>query len=287
MVDHLPGNVSPVLARRIRLAIGIVGLWLVFAGGNLIARAQTAESAQAPPAIIDPSKMRLTFDEPFKRLSISAWGPGTRWIAHTPFAQDFGSARFDDPDYGGPFALTPQGLEITAKQDAKGHWHSGLICSVDHGAETGFAQKYGYFEMKAKLPDAPGVWPGFWLVGTDRSQGSAEFDILESYGSRFPGYLTTLHFWAKPPKRYGTNHFVKLPPGMLASQFNTFGALITPLVVAMYFNRHLVWSVPMLPQFNTPMYILADLALGGGWPIKQLSSPQVMDIQYIRVYQIK
>ena len=35
---------------------------------------------------------------------MSAWGPGTRWIAHTPWHGDFGDAAFSDPLPGFPFA---------------------------------------------------------------------------------------------------------------------------------------------------------------------------------------
>jgi len=41
---------------------------------------------------IDIGKLQLTFDEEFDELSVSPWGPNTRWIAHTPWAGDFGDA---------------------------------------------------------------------------------------------------------------------------------------------------------------------------------------------------
>jgi hypothetical protein len=258
-------------------AVFTLTAWILLVYGSATAAAQT------PAQTIDPSHMRLTFDESFKTLSISPWGPGTRWIAHTPWHGDFGSAHFDNPGPNGPFAITPQGLTITATQDSAGHWHAGLICSMDRVSppQHGFAQEYGYFEMSAKLPDAPGVWPAFWLIGTNRI---AEFDVMEYYGRHFPVYNVTAHVWGK---HTGSVHLVKVPPGILSSQFNTFGVLITPQLVQTYFNRHLVVSIPTPPEYNTPMYILADLALGGGWPINHLSSPQVMVIKYIRAYALQ
>ena len=39
----------------------------------------------------------LAFDEEFNGpLSISAYGPGTKWIAHTPYGGDFGEAWFSN-----------------------------------------------------------------------------------------------------------------------------------------------------------------------------------------------
>lgn len=62
---------------------------------------------QLGPPTLNLDGYRLTFDEDFKdtELSVSAWGPGTRWIAHTPYAGDFGDARFADPTKDFPFDI--------------------------------------------------------------------------------------------------------------------------------------------------------------------------------------
>lgn len=244
--------------------------------------------ARADGDTIDPSKMKLTFDESFKTLSVSPWGPGTRWIAHTPWHGDFGDASFDNPGPDGPFTITPEGLEITARKDANGKWHSGLLSAMDRAGpgQTGFSQEYGYFEMSAKFPSGPGVWPGFWLGGLPEPYGAPEFDVVEAYGKFNYAFRITIHFWGKFHNSFGFDHAVNVPPGLLSSQYNTYGMLITPIVTKAYFNRKEVWEFPTLPEFKTPMYPLVDLALGGGWPITGLQSPQVMDIHYIRVYQI-
>jgi len=244
-------------------------------------------NASATSDTIDPAKFRLTFDENFKTLDVSAWGPGTRWIAHTPWSGDFGDAEFDGPGPNGPFSITSSGLEITARQDAHGRWHSGLLSSMDPigPTQTGFAQRYGYFEMSAKFPDGPGVWPAFWLISKDRRYGTAEFDVVEFYGAFNNKFNAAIHLWGNNHNSYGSGQAVTVSPGILSRQYNTYGVLISERVIKVYFNRQEIWSTPTPPEFRTPMYILVDLALGGGWPINQLQSPQVMDIQYIRAYQ--
>ena len=236
---------------------------------------------------IDPTKFRLTFDENFKTLDVSAWGPGTRWIAHTPWSGDFGDAKFDDPGPDGPFSITSNGLVITARQDAQGRWHSGLLASMDGigPAQTGFAQGYGYFEMCATFSNGPGVWPAFWLISKDRRYGTAELDVVEFYGAFNNKFHTTIHFWGNSHNSYGMGWVITVPRGILSRQYNTYGVLILPEVIKVYFNRQEIWSIPTPPEFRTPMYILVDLALGGGWPTNHLQSPQAMDIQYIRAYQ--
>jgi beta-glucanase (GH16 family) len=225
----------------------------------------------------------VTFDDEFSTLSISAHRPGTRWIAHTPWNGDFGNAIFSNPN-SGVFSAGPNGLTITAFKDASGKWRSGLICSLarDGDATSGFTQEYGYFEMEAKLPAGMGTWPGFWLIGFNKSQYTAEIDVIEFYGG-FPGlYHTTLHYWHD---RKGDERLVSVPPGILSSQFNRFGVLITPRTTTFYFNRQPYWSLPTPPEFQQPFYILANLALGGGWPIKGLTPPVKMQIHYIKAWQ--
>jgi hypothetical protein len=107
---------------------------------------------QLGPPTLNLDGYRLTFDEDFKdsELSVSAWGPDTRWIAHTPYAGDFGDARFADPTKGFPFTVENGILRIEARK-ANGKWQSGLLSSVDRKGD-GFSQKYGYFEMRARMP---------------------------------------------------------------------------------------------------------------------------------------
>jgi hypothetical protein len=104
------------------------------------------------------SQYTLTFDDEFTTLSISPAGPGTKWIAHTPWNGDFGDAQFANPGpSSGPFSQIPGGgLQITAQQ-VNGAWQSGLIASRDAEGPNayGFAQQYGYFEISAKLPEGP------------------------------------------------------------------------------------------------------------------------------------
>ena len=238
-------------------------------------------------APLDMSQYRLSFADVFAHADITAHGgPGGTWIAHTPWNGDFGNDVFDDPGPGSAFSLSPEGLAITAARDATGKWHGGLICSTDRdgpGAH-GFAQQYGYFEMTAKLPDGPGVWPAFWLVGTDKHGGSAEIDVMEFYGNAPYEYHITEHYWVNGRDTLGAWHVVTVPGHLLTTQYNKFGVAITPQNLVFYFNGREVWRTPAPPEYHQPMYLLADLAIGGGWPYDKLTSPRVMNIRAIRAY---
>lgn len=244
-------------------------------------------SMQMPAPVLDLAGYRLSFSDDFRALDISAHGPGSVWTAHTPWHGDFGDAAFGDPGPDGPFSLTQGGLAITATQRPDGRWVSGLICSMDKDGpgQHGFAQEYGYFEMEAVLPSGPGTWPAFWLIGTDKRTSSAEIDVIEYYGN-FPRYFhTTEHVWVNGDNALLRTKMVEVPEGSLSVGANKFGVLITPETTSFYLNRREYWQTPTPPEYRQPMYILANLALGGGWPIVGLASPQVMRIDYMRVYR--
>lgn len=240
-----------------------------------------------PGKALDLSGYTLSFDDEFTSLSLSAHGPGTRWTAHTPWGGDFGDAEFVDPGEDGVFTLNKDGLAITASKGPDGKWHSGLICSVDKDGDpkAGFTQEYGYFEMRAKLPSGMGTWPAFWLIGTDKRTAASEIDVIEYYGG-FPSYFhSTEHVWVDGKNQLLRARMMQVPSGSLSARFNLFGVLITPKTTSFYLNRREFWSTLTPPEYRQPMYILANLALGGGWPIKNLASPKVMQIRYIRVYK--
>jgi hypothetical protein len=265
----------------------LLALVILMAGlGFLLMEA--GHSQPSPGTPLDLAQYRLTFNEEFHSLSISPHGPNTTWIAHTPWNGDFGDARFADPAPGFPFTLIDGGgLRIEARKGENGKWESGLVCSrdADGAGATGFAQKYGYFEMRAKLPRGPGTWPGFWLIGVDKQKSSAEIDILEQYGA-FPNvYHTNIHIWRHGSPSVSDGHLVTAPPGALWKKFNTYGVLIDSGWMKFYFNRREVWRTQTAPEFRQPFYILADLALGSGWPINKTPNPSFMDIDYIRAYQ--
>jgi beta-glucanase (GH16 family) len=247
-----------------------------------------ARPASPSAQMLDLSGFTQTFEENFQTLDIAAHADA-RWTAHTPWNGDFGDAVFTDPGPDGPFSKTADGLRITATRGPDGRWRSGLICSIDKDGpgQKGFSQQYGYFEMRARLPTGMGVWPAFWLVGTDKTKTAAEIDVIEFYGG-FPRYYHSVaHIWDHGKDTLSSDHITTVPEGSLSAGFNNYGVLIDPEVTTIYLNRRAVWSIPTPPEYRQPMYILANLALGGGWPIGELSSPQVMDIQYIRAFRLK
>jgi len=248
----------------------------------------TADTQQAPS--LDLSDFHMTFSEEFDGpLYVSAWGSGTRWIAHTPWAGDFGDARFVDPRSDFPFTVKDGVLRIEARKNEAGKWSSGLLASNDP-LGNGFSQQYGYFEMRAKLPPGPGVWPAFWLCSSyDRKDktagrdGSVEIDVLEYYGRTPCSFTATVHIWRPRPHR-SKGHTITTKPYEVSNGFHTYGCMIDPQNITMYFDGIEVWQYKTPPEHNKPLMLLLNLALGPGWPIDKTPNPSIMEVDYVRVY---
>jgi beta-glucanase (GH16 family) len=243
-------------------------------------------SLRSEPNTIDLTSYHITFNEDFSNFNISPWGPNTRWIAHTPWNGDFGDAQFADPILGFPFTVKDGILRIEARRGDDGRWRSGLMATNDP-AGHGFSQQFGYFEIRAKLPGGPGLWPAFWLVANKDPDSSAEIDVLEHYGVAPDKYESVVHVWSKSPKTkpYQALFRHSVPSGILYEDFHTYGVDVEAEWTTFYFDRHEMAKTKTPPEHQRPMFMLVNLALGAGWPTDQTPNPSYMYVSYVRAYQ--
>ena len=256
------------------------------------------DTERAPSLNLDG--FSLVFDEDFSEpLDVSAWGPGTRWIAHTPWAGDFGDARFMDPEEGFPFLIKDGVLRIEARKSEefakddgwKRPWRAGLLSSCDPNG-NGFSLQYGYFEARMKMPPGPGVWPAFWLVSaysrkTDGAgkDGSVEIDVVEYYGHFPSSYRPTLHVWEPGPHRED-GVLVTTRPNEPSLGFHNYGVLVAKDFVTFYFDGVEVWKQATPSEHNKPLMLLVNLALGSGYSLENTPNPSFLDVEYVRAYTL-
>ncbi|MFC5445998.1 glycoside hydrolase family 16 protein [Rhizobium halophytocola] len=269
---------------RVAAVLGIIIVFGILADALLGIRPTMAQKQ------LDLSEYDLTFREDFDQLDVSAWGERpSRWIAHTPWNGDFGDARFADPQEGFPFTTKDGILQIEAKKDEEGVWRSGLLASTNPKGE-GFSQRFGYFEARMKLPPGKGVWPAFWLIGVDRSQYTAEIDVIEYYGRVPWEFSSGYHIWRQSHGGEDTSggHWTTVEDnGMLNNAFHTYGVDVGPKTTTFYLDRKAIWSFKTPAEFDMPLYPLVNLALGAGWPIDETPDPSILEVDYIHVYQRK
>jgi hypothetical protein len=180
-----------------------------------------------------------------------------------------------------PFVIHDGVLDIVARPTPPGlvrvldgyGYTSGLITT-----QPSFSQTYGYFEMRAKLPRGKGVWPAFWLLPSDLSW-PPEIDVMESIGDPAVAYATAHSNVDKTPT---TKH--EISPDV----FHTFAVGWDARNLIWYVDGREVKRQPTPSDMHKPMYLLANLAIGGDWPGAPDAStpfPAHMSIDYIRAYR--
>ncbi|MDT0644374.1 glycoside hydrolase family 16 protein [Zunongwangia sp. F363] len=180
------------------------------------------------------------------------------------------------------------------------HWRNSpkrtKYTSASINTLRNFSFKYGYVEVKAKLPQGKGVWPAIWMLGTDVNEVewpfSGEIDIMEFVGKDENHIHGTVHYPADNEQQY-TSNGSKLPVEDLHSDFHVYGLNWTKDKLEFYFDGklyhtfHIEDAGDMAYIFRKPYYLLINLALGGGWAgeLDESILPQQFVIDYVKVYQ--
>ncbi len=248
-------------------------LTLAAVGVAVPAESQAAKGSAA--ASLSKPGWTLTFHDEFNGSALDAG----RWI--TSYSHSVRTHGADEQEYYTPEADTVSGgqLHLTAQRRPQGGkpYTSGMVASYGH-----YAQTYGWFEIRARMPAGKGMWPAFWLlpvVGT----WPPEIDVLEVLGHQSNIVYMTNHWAAGSPQSHGSSW---TGPDF-AQGFHTFAVDWEPGVVT--------WYVDGVQRFQSkssvpaePMYVIANLAVGGSWPGDPDAAtpfPAAMDIDYIRVYK--
>ncbi len=145
-----------------------------------------------------------------------------------------------------------------------------------------FAQKYGRFEVRAKLPATRGMWPAHWLLPIDGSW-PPEIDIMEMLGHKPRTVFGSVHWGTFPANRYYCQAY-KGPD--FSKDFHVFAVEWTPESIKWFVDGNKFSEVKKHVP-DTPFYIILNTAVGGMWPGNPDETtifPQFHDIDYVRVY---
>lgn len=250
---------------------------------------------------IDPSDLSktavLTFSDEFNAFSYwngqaGTWDTGYPWTAANGGTnagngeeQWYINANYAPTAGLGTYAAQSGVLSITAAPASAAirpfidgyDYTSGMITTFHS-----FSQTYGYFEMRAKLPAGQGLWPAFWLLPTDQTW-PPEIDIMEVVGSRPDQLVTSVH-WDSGGHRMSSD--TSVVSGMTTG-FHTYGVDWQKDAITWYFDGQMVFRTATPVGMDKPMYMLANLAVGGEWPGSPGPStnfPARLEIDYIRAY---
>jgi beta-glucanase (GH16 family) len=202
-------------------------------------------------------------------------------------------------------------LIIELRKEANGSYTSARISTQDKKHFT-----YGKIEARINFPAGRGTWPAFWMTGTvGKWPASGEIDIVEHVGFDPTLVAHSLH----TKTRYGGNRLLGYDGHIdnVENEFHTYGIEWInndngPFdIIKFYVDDEVRVSYAETPElrrggnwpFDTPFYVILNLAWGGTWGGQQkedpdgdgildngvddsiFNNPVQMKVDWVRVYQ--
>jgi beta-glucanase (GH16 family) len=307
-------TVAPAFAQG-DLAHAPMQLTLQATTGSLGERCRRIETTDSMVA----ASLHRTFHDDFDTHPLA----GDRWVPHYaggaawPEAQYWGGDGSDfkrktawngeqqiyvDPRYGGrsttplglnPFSVRDGILSIVASRTPptlkpvlfNNEYTSGILTT-----QSKFSQKYGYFEIRSKIPIGIGVWPAFWMLADDGGW-PPEIDVMEGRGQR-PGDLVMTTHWRIPATGRVESCGFDFQRADAATAFHDYGVLWQRDRIIYFIDRQPVSEIKVPVGFEDPMYMIVNLAMGAkdfpGVGFIDGESPDTVafEIDRISVYQI-
>jgi len=157
-----------------------------------------------------------------------------------------------------------------------------------------FSFTYGLIEASIKLPAGQGIWPAFWLVGSNCDTvgwpACGEIDVMENIGKEPDSVIGTVH----GPNAYTFSVTHQLPRGRFSDSFHTFAVQWDPhqIIFSVDNTNYATLDRTDLSNqqnwvYDHPFYILLNTAVGGsmpGSPDKTTAFPQKMSVDFVRLY---
>ena len=222
---------------------------------------------------------RLTFQDDFNgsALDLGKWTPADPWGRERNHElQAYVKDVFEVRDG----VLHIKAERRDALYDGKQRTYtSGMMSTHDK-----FAQGYGRFEIRCKVPSGKGLWPAFWLL-PEPLAWPPEIDVLEILGHQPNKVYMTHHFRTQQGEH--KSHGGSWAGADFSADFHEFAIEWSPDAI--------IWFVDGVERFRSAdsiprakMYLLVNLAVGGDWPgapDEKTKFPATFDVDYVRVYE--
>ena len=283
-------------------AVGVVGSDQISGGkisGSKIARWQMQQTTTAPaPTHFDPAAAgwKMIFADEFdgKTLDQQRWTTCYWWDkAGCTIATNLELEWYQPENVTvaeGVLRLQARQQSVRNDEGKVFDYTSGMISSGrsqwEQSAPLGFAFHYGYAEIRAKVPAGKGLWSAFWLLPTSH-ESLPEIDVMEILGDA--PQLTTMHLHTAFGRKLYGDLAAEWSGEDFSQDWHTFAVDWQP--------QHLIWYVDGVARasfYNSariphePMYLIANLAVGGIWPGSPDETtifPATLEIDWLRVWQ--
>jgi beta-glucanase (GH16 family) len=265
-----------------------------------------AQTAQPQPAAASPDGYTLVWYDEFNSPDGTTPDPkkwnydlgGNGWGNHE--LEFYTNHPQNAQIKSGNLVITAQKESVTDKDGTRDYTSSRIK------TQNLFAQAYGRFESRIKIPKGEGMWPAFWMLGEDISTISwprcGEIDIMENIGKEPAAVHASLHGPAAPGtdpanKKATADLTQKFSlPGNpnLSDDFHIYAVEWEPTAVRFFIDKEnyatftrAAWPQNALWPFDHKFFVILNLAVGGDWPGPPDANtvfPQQMLVDYVRVY---
>lgn len=180
-------------------------------------------------------------------------------------------------------------LHIIAKQE---QYQGSSYTSGRIKTQGRYDFKYGKIEARIKMPMGQGIWPAFWMLGSNITSVSwpqcGEIDIMEHINSSSDIH-GTIHY-----NLNNSYNYIGQSTACDVTQFQLYTVEWDEDDIKWFLNGVLFHQINITngisstEEFHNPFFILLNMAVGGNWPgAPNATTPTTatMLVDYIRVYQ--
>ncbi len=237
-------------------------------------------------AVLDPTK--------FSNSYMPHWTTPEQSLAHYDVTDGILSLRIDK-DTQGPWWAFDDVQKIssiqTGMRDGMHNFWDTCTITDHHRAVTNFETKYGYFELRARIPNDSGLHSAWWMIGTEaKADETAEIDIFEICGpdikSNKSRVRVSVHPWTDGGlKEQSLDYY---PACDVSQDFHVYGFEWKPSGMKFYFDGQLVKETDQSPDYKMTTLLGIyenDSPLWSGTPDYDSEYPKRFEIDYFRVYK--
>lgn len=186
-------------------------------------------------------------------------------------------------------------LVITARSES---FSGSAFTSARIKTKGLFAQAYGRMEARIKTPTGPGIWPAFWMLGSNIDEvpwpQCGEIDILEQRGQEPNVTHGTLHGPGYSAGNAKTKSYTKIN-GRFDTEYHVYAIEWGEGYIDFFVDNYLYQRITSKDVtgdwvYNHPFFLILNVAVGGnfvGFPTAATPFPQSMYVDFVRVYKQK
>ena len=155
--------------------------------------------------------------------------------------------------------------------------------------------RFGKIEARIKMPLGRGLWPGFWMLGSNETAARpwplcGEMDIMEHVNADNVTHATE-HWDNGGHVQYGTTGTIQAPTDGYHTYTMTWDTNYIHTFVdgVGYHDFNIAGGVGSTEEFQKRFYVLLNMAVGGDFPnvpsVDDSQLPATMYVDYVRVYE--